>query len=1008
MASVTNTPPRAPPIKYNAHLGTRWQKEKAAAGVGAFDFPEDPKYIGQWIIGECVGKGASGRVRIAKHRRTGQLAAVKILPLQPLMNSRASLATHLAKSEKQRLGIDREIIMMKLMNHPNILRIYDVFEGENELYLVLEYVEGGELFDFLVNRGRLPPLDALAFFKQIVYGLNYAHTFSIIHRDLKPENILIHSLNPPLIKLADWGMAAFAPPALQLETSCGSPHYASPEIVNGRKYKGNATDIWSCGVILFALLTGRLPFDDKNVRTLLAKVKTGRFEVPAYVDPLARDLLTRMLVVDVNQRITIPQIMAHPWFNKITPGIVYVPAPSVTELAKPLASEAHIDEELLESLCVIWGKHADVEGIKTDLLSPQGEGTLAKAFYFLLHESREQTLKDHGIILDIDEAQVHLSGKVVTKQYRSPSQKRSNRLEPNTSTRYGRLHTSRDAPPPPSRSPSPHPPAMDASSPTSVSRSRTPSPVGPRAPKPRPVSSPVAEIPTRHKSMTKPVATTLSSAHAELARTRSSTVTMLSPRITQDSHNYHAHNQQMYQPMHIPGTPPIALGAVPRMTPMTVPTAWFPVSPHPPHSAGPTLSPSIARAAPMSMVRHMGVSEVRSAPTLPRSGGPDAMVDIEPTTQFPGRVDTVFTYHGNDPSSPEGRPTIQVYREDMLPQVDRSRHSQAPTRHLTVPTSPEDAHQSGRSQENKENSNYYEGRYTYLDNDPMHFSGGLFVKPRAGGRVGKELRNSLHGVEFLKRDNKGRERDRKPQVPPLDLHLNTLNTKRSVVSSPTQPTPPGMPSILSSPVGEFKGWFSNLFNWRAHTYVLCSTNNLAATRTETVRILEQLGVTIALEDPDSIHAHGGGTAGILRCRTNEVVDGATGAVVQKHVRFRVEFSVGSTQVGGFIAPTIGAGPSAGTSIGIGAPVVGASTTSTGTSSLLMSPRHALGKQATAAGYACAIVLVQEKGSLSTFRAVCRWLREEWTLDALRSPPDVGPGGRGGFLEQQQQQQCQGS
>lgn len=305
MASIVDQPPRAPPIKYTAHLGTRWQKEKAAAGHGAFEFPEDPRYIGQWIIGECVGKGASGRVRIAKHRRTGQLAAVKILPLQPVVNSRASLATQQAKSEKQRLGIDREIIMMKLMNHPNILRIYDVFEGEKELYLVLEYVEGGELFDFLVNRGRLPPLEALSFFKQIVYGLNYAHTFSIIHRDLKPENILIHSLKPPLIKLADWGMAAFAPPALQLETSCGSPHYASPEIVNGLKYRGNATDIWSCGVILFALLTGRLPFDDKNVRILLSKVKAGKYDVPAYIDPQAKDLLNRMLVVDVNRRITV-------------------------------------------------------------------------------------------------------------------------------------------------------------------------------------------------------------------------------------------------------------------------------------------------------------------------------------------------------------------------------------------------------------------------------------------------------------------------------------------------------------------------------------------------------------------------------------------------------------------------------------------------------------------------------------------------------------------------------
>ncbi|KAG9313507.1 hypothetical protein JVU11DRAFT_5833 [Chiua virens] len=998
MVSVTYTPPRAPPIKYSAHLGTRWQKEKAAAGVGAFDFPEDPKYIGQWIIGECVGKGASGRVRIAKHRRTGQLAAVKILPLQPLVNSRVSLATHLEKSEKQRLGIDREIIMMKLMSHPNILRIYDVFEGENELYLVLEYVEGGELFDFLVNRGRLPSLDALAFFKQIVYGLNYAHTFSIIHRDLKPENILIHSLNPPLIKLADWGMAAFAPPALQLETSCGSPHYASPEIVNGMKYRGNATDIWSCGVILYALLTGRLPFDDRNVRTLLAKVKTGRYEVPTCIDPMARDLLTRMLVVDVNKRITIPEIMEHPWFKKLTPGIIYVPAPSVTQLARPLASEAHIDEELLESLCVIWGKHADVDAIKADLLSPQGEATLAKAFYFLLHKYREQTLKDRGIILDMDSAQVHLSGKVVTKQYRSPSQKRSNRLEPDSSLRHGRLHTTRDAPPPPSRSPSPN---LSATGASSVSRSRTPSPVGPRAPKPRPISSLVAEIPTRHKSMTiKPVATMVPSAHAEIARTRSSTVTtMLSSRIAQDSHNYHAHNQQMYQPMHIPGTPPVALGPAPRLTPVTVPTAWSPGSP-PPHSAGPAISPRIVRAAPMPMVRRMGVEEAWSTLASPHTEDQDATIDIEPTMQSPGRFDTMFTYHGNEPYNPEGR-SIQVYRENTLPHMDRSRYSQALMRHVTIPASPEEVHHSTRGQENKENSEQYQGRYVFHDNESAHISSGHVVKPRGGGKVGNDLRNSLHGVEFLKRDSKDREGDKKPRVPPLDLHGTTLNVKRPAVGSPTQMT---SPSILSSPVGEFKGWFSNLFNWRVHTYVLCSTNILAATRTETIRILEQMGVTVALEDPEGMQSHGhpgaGGAMAMLRCKTNEVVDGATGAVVQKHVRFRVEFSVGSTQAGGFVAPTM-----TGSNM-LGTQMAGGPMSPTAVSSSLMSPRHALGKQALAAGYTCAIMLVQEKGSLSTFRAVCRWLREEWTLDALRSPPGGGVGGQGSLFEQQQQQGLQ--
>ncbi|KAF9525093.1 kinase-like domain-containing protein [Crepidotus variabilis] len=408
MPKVSDSPPRAPPIKYSAPLGTRWAKEKAAAGgATAFDLPTDPVAIGPWILGECVGKGASGRVKIAKHRLTGLLAAVKILPIAPLVNSRTSLATQQAKSDKQRLGIDREIIMMKLMNHPNIMRIYDVYENDKELFLVLEYVEGGELFDFLVNRGRLPSAEALIYFRQIVYGLNYAHTFSIIHRDLKPENILISSLSPPLIKIADWGMAAFAPPALHLETSCGSPHYASPEIVNGEKYQGHATDVWSCGVILFALLTGRLPFDDKNVRTLLSKVKTGKYDMPSWIDPLAKDLLRKMLVVNVQDRITIPDILKHPWLTSqstvsflATDGKTYslLPPPlppSPTLLASPLASPDLIDSELFSSLKVIWGRHVDPKGesIRRDLCSPSGQGVHTKAFYFLLGKYREETLK---------------------------------------------------------------------------------------------------------------------------------------------------------------------------------------------------------------------------------------------------------------------------------------------------------------------------------------------------------------------------------------------------------------------------------------------------------------------------------------------------------------------------------------------------------------------------------------------------------------------------------------
>ncbi|KAG1736084.1 uncharacterized protein EDB91DRAFT_1142665 [Suillus paluster] len=919
MASTVDQPPRAPPVKYTAHLGTRWQKEKAAAGHGAFEFPEDPRYIGQWIIGECVGKGASGRVRIAKHRRTGQLAAVKILPLQPVVNSRASLATQQAKSEKQRLGIDREIIMMKLMNHPNILRIYDVFEGEKELYLVLEYVEGGELFDFLVNRGRLPPLEALSFFKQIVYGLNYAHTFSIIHRDLKPENILIHSLNPPLIKLADWGMAAFAPPALQLETSCGSPHYASPEIVNGLKYRGNATDIWSCGVILFALLTGRLPFDDKN----------GKYDVPAYIDPMAKDLLSRMLVVDVTRRITIPEIMGHPWFNKPTPGIVYVPAPSVAELALPLPSAARIDPDLLESLRVIWGRHGDIDIIKADLLSSAGEGTLAKAFYFLLQHYREQTLKDYGIILDVGETPVSPGMKIITKQYMSPPPKRG--IDADTYSL--RLQSSRNAPPPPSRTPSPQPPGLAHPSPDGASRARPPSPIGPRPPRVRPMSSPVREAPTRHRSMrVGHVITEPANAHPEPQyRTRASTVSLLYPRANQDQHGYLAHNQQMYQPLAVPSTPPMG--------------SRLPGAP-----AHPVLNPCILRApVPVSAISNEQVSANAIE------------IEIQPATgSDPDWVNVLSAWHsvtqGRDQAQAFYSPT-QGYAEAF---VDRR---------SCTNTGVDYSYQSP-GEADKENHDQYNFRQPY-GVDVMQARGGLFGGRLNEGRVGRELRNSIYGAREVMK-----EKDKKSRPPALDLHPPAHPSKRSILGSPLQISSPVMPSILASPVGEVKGWFSNLFNWKAHTYVLCSTDTLYATRNEAVRILEQFGVVVGLEETDG--------HGVLRCRMSDLIDTMSGSVVQKQVRFRVEFSSSAS------ASSSSQGQPQSPAASPPLPVYHASGP--------MSPtlRHGFGRPSLGSGFTCAIVLVQEKGSVSSFRMVCRWLREEWSLDALQSPIT----GAGAFMETQ--------
>jgi serine/threonine protein kinase len=142
-------------------------------------------------------------------------------------------------------------------------------------FLVLEHIEGGELFDYLVKRGRLSESEALAFFQQIIFGVEFCHRHLVCHRDLKPENLLLDKeMN---VKIADFGMASLQGPGRMLETSCGSPHYASPEIIKGIKYNGPGADVWSCGVILYALLTGNLPFDDENIRKLLTKVKAGMY-----------------------------------------------------------------------------------------------------------------------------------------------------------------------------------------------------------------------------------------------------------------------------------------------------------------------------------------------------------------------------------------------------------------------------------------------------------------------------------------------------------------------------------------------------------------------------------------------------------------------------------------------------------------------------------------------------------------------------------------------------------
>ncbi|KAK9241397.1 kinase-like domain-containing protein [Lipomyces kononenkoae] len=327
-------------------------------------------HVGPWRLGRTLGRGSSGRVRLAKHAQTGRLAAVKIVPKSANFDESADDSGNKGRDAAGLpYGIEREVIIMKLIEHPNVMGLYDVWENRGELYLILEYVEGGELFDYLIKRGRLEEREAVHYFRQIILGMDYCHKFNICHRDLKPENLLIDKYQN--IKIADFGMAALEASGKMLETSCGSPHYASPEIVAGKTYHGAPSDIWSCGVILFALLTGHLPFDDDNIRNLLMKVQAGRFQMPPDISVQAKDLIWRILKTNPDERITATEILEHPLLKKYptqelaAQTIAYSP-----RVDRPVRSIEEIDMEIVKNLQTLW--HGEDKGVIIQkLLSPE-------------------------------------------------------------------------------------------------------------------------------------------------------------------------------------------------------------------------------------------------------------------------------------------------------------------------------------------------------------------------------------------------------------------------------------------------------------------------------------------------------------------------------------------------------------------------------------------------------------------------------------------------------------
>ncbi|XP_031430134.1 5'-AMP-activated protein kinase catalytic subunit alpha-2 isoform X2 [Clupea harengus] len=320
--------------------------------------------IGHYILGDTLGVGTFGKVKIGEHQLTGHKVAVKILNRQKI------------RSLDVVGKIKREIQNLKLFRHPHIIKLYQVISTPTDFFMVMEYVSGGELFDYICKHGRVEDTEARRLFQQIISGVDYCHRHMVVHRDLKPENVLLDSSKNA--KIADFGLSNMMSDGEFLRTSCGSPNYAAPEVISGRLYAGPEVDIWSSGVILYALLCGTLPFDDEHVPTLFKKIRGGVFYIPEYLNRSVANLLMLMLQVDPLKRATIKDIREHEWFKQDLPGYLFPEDPSYDSTV--------VDEEAVREVCEKF--ECTESEVMSSLYSGDPQDQLAVAYHLIIDNRR--------------------------------------------------------------------------------------------------------------------------------------------------------------------------------------------------------------------------------------------------------------------------------------------------------------------------------------------------------------------------------------------------------------------------------------------------------------------------------------------------------------------------------------------------------------------------------------------------------------------------------------------
>ncbi|XP_056895032.1 5'-AMP-activated protein kinase catalytic subunit alpha-2 isoform X1 [Takifugu flavidus] len=340
---------------------------KRRTGGRAGNTPTSPNHPSRRWREDGRAATTEARRQVGEHQLTGHKVAVKILNRQKI------------RSLDVVGKIKREIQNLKLFRHPHIIKLYQVISTPTDFFMVMEYVSGGELFDYICKHGRVEDTEARRLFQQIISAVDYCHRHMVVHRDLKPENVLLDANKNA--KIADFGLSNMMSDGEFLRTSCGSPNYAAPEVISGRLYAGPEVDIWSCGVILYALLCGTLPFDDEHVPTLFKKIRGGVFYIPEYLTRSVASLLMFMLQVDPLKRATIKEIREHEWFKVDLPGYLFPEDPSYDATV--------VDEEAVREVC---DKFECMESeVVSSLYSGDPQDQLAVAYHLILDNRRIMT-----------------------------------------------------------------------------------------------------------------------------------------------------------------------------------------------------------------------------------------------------------------------------------------------------------------------------------------------------------------------------------------------------------------------------------------------------------------------------------------------------------------------------------------------------------------------------------------------------------------------------------------